>query len=121
MYLIIIFFLVGSVRSHFNLSTSPYTCSGSHAYEELCSQRSISIRNPLVEFDCKSNLTRLDWCSRNTLLRSNERLLESLRNKKIVFMGDSLTRYQYLTLVYFLTHEVYLLIQVSSLYTALLI
>ena len=66
---------------------------------------------PYIYFDQRHNHTRLTWCEHNnhhnniSIENDNHRLWESLRNKRIVFIGDSVIRFQYLDLVYFLTHK----------------
>ena len=60
---------------------------------------------PSVLFDRETNKTRLTWCELEKDNRNNIRLWESMRNRRILFVGDSLIRFQYLDLVYFLIHK----------------
>ncbi len=73
----------------------------------------IDIHPPHVLFDQTLNKTRLTWCHHNgnplsaavELENDNNRLWKSLRDKRIVFMGDSVVRFQYLDFVYFLKYK----------------
>ncbi len=62
---------------------------------------------PFAYFDTQTNHTRLTWCERDSHEMQNEQYLlkHGLANKRIMFLGDSVTRYQYLDLVCMITHE----------------
>jgi hypothetical protein len=59
---------------------------------------------PHVMFDLNTLQTRLTWCDGDQHLR-DEHLWESMRNRRIMFVGDSVTRYQYLDLIHFLSFK----------------
>ncbi len=75
------------------------------------------IHPPFVHFDTHCNRTLLTWCNHHKLTQRNHKaivsieddhellLWESMRNKRIVFSGDSVIRFQYLDFVYVLTHN----------------
>jgi hypothetical protein len=71
---------------------------------------------PYAYFDHKTFKTRLTWCdgeSEHKHMEENEeshdtealRLREAMRNRRLMFVGDSVTRYQYVALTSFLTHR----------------
>lgn len=59
---------------------------------------------PFAMFDHANKVTRLTWCQEDEKFQDEKYLIDSLRNRHIVFMGDSITRYQYLDLVYLLMY-----------------
>ena len=69
--------------------------------------KSVPLNYPALVSDCSLHRTHLSWCDQDKLLRSDKDLLGLFENKKIVFMGDRMTRYQYLDLAYFLTKKVF--------------
>ena len=62
-------------------------------------------RPPYALFDINSHHTRLTMCEQDKYFLDNNFLWERMRNRRLVFIGDSVTRYQYLDLVYFLTYK----------------
>ncbi len=80
-------------------------------------QTSRSLPPPYAYFDLHTHSTKLTWCDKlstshqdkdmDEALTSKEQtvLWEAMRNRRLMFVGDSLTRYQYITLTAFLTKE----------------
>jgi hypothetical protein len=75
-----------------------------------------SLPPPYAYFDLNTHTTRLTWCDSITHHTSgtdmehihvseNNRLWDTMRNRRLMFIGDSITRYQYIALTTFLTTQ----------------
>jgi hypothetical protein len=85
-----------------------------HIYYPLEKFKSGASTPPHAYFDLKTCQTRLTWCDTSTnitatheeqLQSETHKLWDSMKNRRLMFIGDSITRYQYIALTHFLTTQ----------------